>query len=84
MTPQQKKQPRPKRFWYHYNKPASRKALKPILTVHWESRCILVEGVDITVPTKSRVRKSQPHIVITGSARNVVVDRKTKICSITN
>lgn len=36
-------------FYFHYNKPASIKAGKPQLTVHYQKTCFLVDAVDVRV-----------------------------------
>jgi hypothetical protein len=59
-------QNKPKAFYFHYNKPASRAAGKNILTIHHNKQCVLVEDIDCQVPVKTRSRKSQPHCVICG------------------
>lgn len=53
-------------FFYHYNKPASRKAGHPVLTVHCQGICHLVRHIECHVPTKTRERKTQPHVVVAG------------------
>ena len=53
-------------FFYHYNKPASTKAGKPMLTVHYADVCHLVRAVVCKVPTATRERRSQPRIVVAG------------------
>jgi hypothetical protein len=61
------------RFWYHYNKPASLKRGRSVLTVHWKNKCILVDNIKCEVPTESHERKSQPRCIIRGYATDVVV-----------
>ena len=53
-------------FWYHYNKPASRSAGQPRLTVHHSGKCHIVSEIVCNVPTQTRVRKTQPMCVIAG------------------
>ena len=60
-------------FWFHYNKPQSRKNGKPILTVHYKGQCIFVEDLIINVPTHLRIRKQQPHAVISGKCSSFIV-----------
>lgn len=54
------------RFWYHYNKPASKAAGRPRITVHYRGACHLVDNVVCKVPTAGRIRSTQPHFVIVG------------------
>lgn len=58
-------------FWFHYNKPMSRKVGRPQLTIHWQGACHVVDSIECCVSTKSRVRKSQPHVVIAGRATGI-------------
>lgn len=60
-----------KAFWYHYNKPASKRAGYPILTLHYEGKCHMVRSIDCQVPTYTRERSSQPNLVVAG--KGVVV-----------
>lgn len=53
-------------FWFHYNKPASKAAGHPIMTVHCQGACHLVRHVECHVPVRTRERKSQPHVVMAG------------------
>lgn len=53
-------------FWLHYNKPASRKAGHPMLTVHHKGACLLVRSVVCSVPLRTRERRTQPHVVMAG------------------
>jgi|APGre2960657404_1045060.scaffolds.fasta_scaffold316384_1 hypothetical protein len=53
-------------FWFHYNKPLSRKLGKPMMTIHFAGACHSVEGIVCNVKTWTHIRKTQPHIVIKG------------------
>jgi hypothetical protein len=55
-----------KAFWFHYNKPESRKAGHPVMTLHYEGKCHYVRSIVCDVPTKTRERNSQPHVVVVG------------------
>ena len=62
------------KFWFHYNKPASRTAGEPRLTVHFRDQCYLVNkvccyGIDIV----TRNNKKQPHCVVAGNATDLVI-----------
>lgn len=54
-------------FWFHYNKPASRAAGEPRLTVHCQGACHIVRHIECHVPVRTRERKSQPHVVMAGT-----------------
>lgn len=53
-------------FFFHYNKPASRAAGKPVLTLHFAGKCHLVSSVFCFCPVSTHVRKKQPHCVVRG------------------
>ena len=55
-----------KAFWFHYNKPESKKQGKNVLTIHYEGKCHLVHDIAVNVPIKTRHRKSQPRCVLAG------------------
>jgi len=69
-----------KSFWFHYNKPASKAAGRPVLTVHHEGQCTLVRHLVCHVPVRSRERNSQPHVVMTGRG-TVMIDGETATIS---
>jgi hypothetical protein len=60
-------------FFFHYNKPASQKAGKPIVSIHYKKQCILVENIVCDVKTWGHINKRQPRFVIKGFARNIDV-----------
>ena len=60
-----------RRFFYHYNKPASRKAGLPILTLHWQNKCHQVHKIKCQVETETHNQKQQPNCVVRGWAKQV-------------
>lgn len=64
-----------KRFWYHYNKPASKKAGRPVLSVHYEDRCQQVHMVKCKVDTETQARKRQPFCVVRGWCEGIIFFR---------
>lgn len=60
-------------FFFHYNKPLSKKLGKNILSIHWQDACHFVEGLRCNVPVHTRNRKRQPHCVITGKAERIEI-----------
>lgn len=60
-------------FWFHYNKPLSKKHGKNILTVHYNKTCYFVENIECSVPIKTKHNKTQPHCVLKGSCQNFAV-----------
>jgi hypothetical protein len=53
-------------FWFHYNKPASRNAGHPVMSVHYQGVCLLVRHIVCDAEVYSRERKTQPHVVMAG------------------
>jgi hypothetical protein len=62
------------RFWFHFNKPASRKAGHPVMTVHTGGKCLLVRAIVCKGPTCTRERPTQPRMVIAGQGNVVVTE----------
>ncbi len=60
-------------FFYHYSKPASRAAKSPKLSLHYRGACHIIDSISCYVPTYSRNRKIQPHVVITGKSDNIII-----------
>lgn len=61
---------KPRRFFFHYNKPASLVAGRPKLSVHWLKACYIVDSIDCQVPVRSKINKRQPRVVIQGMANS--------------
>jgi len=61
------------KFWFHYNKPESRKLGRNVLTVHFNNACHFVTGLRCNVPISTRDRKAQPRCVMAGEATNITV-----------
>lgn len=66
-----------RRFFFHYNKQASRAAGEPRLTVHWKGRCHLVAKVDCRVPVESKNNKRQPLCVLQGWSARILFSTGT-------
>jgi len=62
------------RFWYHYNKPLSKKLGRPTMTVHFRNRCIYADKIICRVPAETHQRKRQPRMVVRGFAKVVSRD----------
>lgn len=57
-------------FWFHYNKPASVKAGRPQITIHYKKACHVVDNLVCNVVTQGHIRKGeQPNFVIKGKCR---------------
>ena len=64
---------KPRRFFFHYNKPESRRQGRNVLTVHWKNACLPVNHLKINVPIESHTQKAQPHCVMRGFANSVEI-----------
>jgi hypothetical protein len=56
------------KFWFHYNKPASKARQCNVLTIHYLGACHLVTGIDCQVPIVTKARTRQPRCVMAGEA----------------
>ena len=63
-------------FWFHYNKPASKKMGKPQITIHYNNQCIIVDNLICKVETFGHIKKSQPYFVIKGKCKEIKIDNK--------
>lgn len=66
-------------FYFHYNKPLSRKHNKNILTLHYGGACHFVTDIECNVPTKIRHRRTQPKCVIAGKGIIEIKNGKARI-----
>ena len=66
-------------FYFHYNKPASLKAKKPKLSIHFRDTCYIVDHVVCEVPIRSRHKKTQPRCVMTGKATHLKITTDSKL-----
>lgn len=64
------------RFFYHYNKPESKRAGEPRITLHFQGECHVVKDIVVCQPTRARFRKQQPHFVMCGWANKISITRK--------
>lgn len=67
------KRPRPFAFFFHYNKPESRKRKRNVLTLHAQGACHLVYAIECFRPIGTRNRKTQPRCVMSGTAWNIEI-----------
>lgn len=65
-----------RRFFFHYNKPASKKAGSPKLTVHYKGECQLVDHVNCYCNVETKHNKRQPYCVIQGKCGEIVIKRE--------
>ena len=59
------------RFWYHYNKPLSKRMGRPTMTVHFKDSCINGHKIICHPSTETHERKAQPRMVVRGFAKTV-------------
>lgn len=62
-------------FFFHYNKPASRRAGHTILSLHYGGACHFVRNIDLRVPVVGRHNKRQPYFVLAGKAGSIEIDK---------
>lgn len=62
-----------RRFFYHYNKPASISQGCTMWTVHYKGICHIVTDIDCTVPTQTKSNVRQPRAVVVGKCEDVIV-----------
>lgn len=60
-------------FYLHYNKPASLKAKRPLMSVHFRGVCHIVDGIQRNRPTATKHSRRQPRVTMAGKATNVSV-----------
>lgn len=54
------------RFFFHYNKIASKKLGIPVMTIHQKGKCYIAHTLNCFVPVSSKTNKSQPYLVMQG------------------
>ncbi len=59
-------------FFYHYNKPASKAAGRPVLTVHYRGQCHSVDRIVCLAQTETKNQKRQPFCVVKGITLQVI------------
>jgi len=65
--------PSKRRFWFHYNKPASLAAGEPRLSVHVANSCHIVSRLHCLVPIFSHNQSQQPRLVMRGFCMEVEI-----------
>jgi hypothetical protein len=64
-------------FNFHYNKPASKKAKRNKLTIHFGGKCCIVSRIVCKVPISSKSNKTQPRCTLVGEATNIKISNNT-------
>lgn len=70
-----------KKFFYHYNKPATQRRGIPTISVHYDKKCHLVDGVEVNVPTTSKINSRSPRFVMTGYCESFKVRKGIAVIS---
>jgi hypothetical protein len=60
-----------RRFFFHFNKPASLQQKKTLWSVHWKGQCHVVEHVFCKTSCESKSNKKQPYAVMQGFASKI-------------
>ena len=68
-------------FFFHFNKPESKKKQKPQISVHYKKTCYIVDNVVCNVKTTGRVRKKQPLFVMAGKCKDFKIVDKVAVIS---
>lgn len=63
------------RFFYHLNKPETKKRGEIVWTVHWKNQCLWANHIVCNCKTWTREQtKRQPYAVVVGDAETVEID----------
>lgn len=68
-------------FFFHYNKPESKKAGRNKLTIHFRGKCHLVDKIVCNVGVFSYNNKKQPHCVLKGKCKELVLVKEFDLIS---
>jgi hypothetical protein len=58
-------------FYFHYNKPYSKRYGTHKWSVHWRDTCYITDKIICNVPTISKLNKRQPYVVMRGHSNCV-------------
>jgi len=70
-----------RRFYYHYNKPASTARGCTMWSIHYKGVCHLVTDIDCTVPTRTKANVRQPRAVVVGMCSKLTILNEKAIIS---
>lgn len=60
-----------KSFFFHYNKPASKKAGSPKMSLHHDKKCYIVDHIQCHAACATDHRKYQPRCVMKGFCASI-------------
>jgi hypothetical protein len=66
-------------FYLHYNKPASIKRGKPVISIHYRKQCLLVENFRFSGEIEGKINSRQPKFVIKGLASSITIENNIAI-----
>lgn len=69
------------RFYYHFNKPMTKKNGDVIWSVHFKQKCYFVKNIVCMVPTATKQNKTQPRGVVRGHCTDVIIKDDIAIIS---
>lgn len=61
-------------FWFHYNRPKTIKSDNIKISLHFQKKCHIVDGIDCAVATWSHARKEQPRFVMKGKCHSIKIE----------
>lgn len=61
------------KFFFHYNKPLSKKRKAHYWSIHFKKSCHCVKAIDCNVSTVSKTNKRQPFVVMQGNANKISI-----------
>lgn len=64
------------RFFYHYYKQKNK------MSIHFKKSCIVVDNIQCLVPCISKWNKRQPHLVMQGYAKEIIISKNNKTATI--
>lgn len=63
------------RFFYHFNKPMTKKSGYVHWSIHFRNKCYIVRSIECNVNTQTKENKTQPLGVVIGFASNILVNK---------
>lgn len=63
-------------FYYHLNKPETKRVGHPIWTLHWRGKCHMLDYIISFVPTETKANRRQPWAVVRGHSTGVCLHKK--------
>lgn len=72
---------KPVSFFFHYNKPKSKSAGYPILSLHFRRKCLFLKSIDCKVSVKTKNNKRQPHLVLKGKTKKIEILNESALLS---